>query len=322
MTISFSLKRLFHRAIMQITAKVDFINKLSYCPMKSSFYMKAVRCFFNVVAASACPATRWICAFSRRLCMMKNLTVLAIVSALCVSALALDLTVFAAASLKESLDENVKAFSNATGHQVRVSYAGSNALAKQIENGAPAQLFISADEAWMDYLAERKLIVASTRKNVLTNELVIVAPISSGQRVEIGAGFPLANALGSGRLALADPNTVPAGKYAKAALQKLNVWQTIESKLAIAENVRAALAFVARGEAPLGIVYRTDALAEPRVRIVATFPAGSHPDIVYPLALVAGQPPQLQQAAQALADALTNVESRRVWQRYGFGSAK
>ena len=233
-----------------------------------------------------------------------------------VNATAADLTVFAAASLKESLDQQIKIF-NASNKDinVRVSYAGSNALARQIESGAPANLFISADEEWMDYLAQKNLIVVSTRRDLVKNDLVLVAPVASAKPVTIATGFALASALASGRLAVANPYAVPAGKYAKAALTKLGVWAGVEGHLAGAENVRAALAFVARAEAPLGIVYRTDAMAEPKVSIVGTFPSDSHPAIVYPAAIVVGQETA---AARTLLDALLNADAKKVWLKFGF----
>jgi molybdate transport system substrate-binding protein len=232
---------------------------------------------------------------------------------------AADITVFAAASLKEALDENVRAFSLRTGHQVRVSYAGSNALARQIENGAPADLFLSADEDWMDYVARRQLIEPGTRRNLLLNTLVLVAPADSDIRLAIGPNFGLQAALKGGRLALANPDTVPIGKYARAALAALGVWEGVEKSLTRSENVRAALVLVARGEAPLGIVYATDARAEPRTRVVDTFAPGLHPPVVYPGALVAGRK---NPAAQALLDYLGAAEARAVWTRYGFGIAR
>ena len=231
-------------------------------------------------------------------------------------ALATDITIFAAASLKDALDEQVKRFMSTNKDvQIRVSYAGSNALAKQIESGAPAQLFISADEAWMDYVAKKNLIVNSTRRDMVKNELVIIAPVASTVKLDVAPGFPIAAALGNGRLSLANPDAVPAGKYAKEALTKLGVWGTVDTKIAGAENVRAALAFVARGETPLGIVYRTDAMAEARVRVVAAFPAGLHAPIVYPAALVTGQDSPV---ARSLLDALTSASATAVWQKHGF----
>lgn len=197
-----------------------------------------------------------------------------------------DVLVFAAASLKNALDDAIASYGQETGTKVTASYAASSALAKQIEQGAPAQLFISADLAWMDYLAERQLIDESTRLNLLGNSLVLVsAKDSQVGEVEIGQGVDLATLLGDGRLAVGEVNSVPAGKYAKAALEKLGSWSGVESKLAQADNVRAALALVARGEAPLGIVYKTDAASDPTVRIVGTFPADSHPPIIYPAAV-------------------------------------
>jgi molybdate transport system substrate-binding protein len=232
---------------------------------------------------------------------------------------AADITVFAAASLKESLDENVKAFAAKSGHQVRVSYAGSNAIAKQIENGAPADLFLSADEEWMDYVAQKKLLAPGTRRNLVTNALVLVAPADSDVKLAIAPHFPLAAALKGGRLAVANPDSVPVGKYAKAALTSLGVWNEVEKALTRSENVRASLVLVARGEVPLGIVYATDAKAEPKSRVVDTFPANLHPAVIYPGALVAGK---RNPANLALLDYLAGPEARAVWIKYGFGIAR
>jgi molybdate transport system substrate-binding protein len=197
-----------------------------------------------------------------------------------------DVLVFAAASLKNALDDVIAAYGKETGTKVTASYAASSALTKQIEQGAPAQLFISADLDWMDYLAERKLIDESTRKNLLGNSLVLVAAKDSALgSVAIGQGFDLAKLLGDGRLAIGEVTAVPAGRYAKAALENLGTWGGVEGKLAQAENVRAALALVSRGEAPLGIVYKTDVQSDPSLKIVGTFPADSHPPIIYPVAL-------------------------------------
>ncbi|MGD9511182.1 MAG: molybdate ABC transporter substrate-binding protein [Geminicoccaceae bacterium] len=197
-----------------------------------------------------------------------------------------DVLVFAAASLKNALDDAITAYGQAHDTKVTVSYAASSALAKQIEQGAPAQLFISADLAWMDYLAERHLVDEATRVNLLGNSLVLVAAKDSGVgEVAIGQGVDLATLLGDGRLAVGEVSSVPAGKYAKAALEKLGGWSGVENKLAQADNVRAALALVARGEAPLGIVYKTDAASDPTVKIVGTFPTDSHPPIIYPAAV-------------------------------------
>jgi len=199
-----------------------------------------------------------------------------------------DVLVFAAASLKNALDEANSLFLFENGSGVRVSYGASSALAKQIENGAPADVFISADNDWMDYLAERKLIKPDTREKFLGNKLVLVAPADSKVTLSIGPNFALAQALGNGRLAIADPAAVPAGKYGKAALEKLGVWSSVTGKLAPAQDVRAALLLVSRGEAPLGIVYQTDAAADKNVKVIATFPESSHPPIVYPLAILTG----------------------------------
>jgi len=228
---------------------------------------------------------------------------------------AADVTVFAAASLKEALDQQGRRFEAETGNKVIVSYAGSNALAKQIEAGAPADIFISADLDWMDYLEQRKLLAPDSRMNLLRNVLVLVAPAASGASLRIAPGFDLAGALAGGKLAMANPDSVPAGKYGKAALVTLGVWSRVETAVVRAENVRAALALVARGEAAFGIVYRTDALAEKGVRIVDTFPLASHPTIVYPAARIAGRDTP---AAKALLDALRAAPAKAIWEKYGF----
>ena len=199
-----------------------------------------------------------------------------------------DVVVFAAASLKNALDDIHAQYTKDTGKQITISLAASSQLAKQIESGAPADIFISADLDWMDYLAQKNLIKPDTRKNLLGNELVLIAPKDRAFDVKIAPGFDLAKLLEGGRLAMADTTAVPAGKYGKAALEKLGAWASVADHLAQAENVRAALALVARKEAPLGIVYQTDAAAEPGVRIVGVFPADTHPPIVYPIALTAG----------------------------------
>jgi len=197
------------------------------------------------------------------------------------------LLVFAAASLKDALDEVNAAYRRNEGRETPTSYAASSTLAKQIEAAAPADIFISADLDWMDYLAKKNLIKADTRANLLGNQLVLIAPSSSTVELGIAPNFPLAQALGNGRLAVADPNGVPAGKYGKASLQALGVWSWVADKLAPTENVRAALLLVSRGEAPLGVVYRTDAVADKGVKILGTFPDDTHPLIIYPIAAVA-----------------------------------
>ena len=226
-----------------------------------------------------------------------------------------DVTVFAAASLQEALDELARRFEKSSNRSIVVSYAGSSMLARQIDRGAPADLFISADLDWMDYLAARGRIRVETRRNLVAGRLVLIAPAGSAVRLDITAGFPLAQALGSGRLAMADTDYVPAGKYGRAALEALGVWQSVAARVVRAENVRSALAFVARGEAPLGIVYRTDAMAEPKVKIVGDFPRHLHPPIVYPAALVAGR---RTAAAAEVLHYLASPEARAVWQRHGF----
>ncbi len=238
---------------------------------------------------------------------------LALAAAPCAPLHAEDLTVFAAASLKESLDEAAGAFEKASGHKLLIVYAASSSLARQVEAGAPAQVFICADEEWMDHVEARGLL-KRPRVRLLANSLVLIAPVGRAPQLRIASGFALAAALGEGRLVVADTRVVPAGKYARAALESLGVWRQVQDKVAPAENVRSALAFVARAEAPLGIVYRTDALAEPRVAIVDTFPATSHPAIVYPMAVLRGAPP----AADDLAAFLSGPGARAIWARHGF----
>ena len=228
---------------------------------------------------------------------------------------AADVTVFAAASLKEAMDEQAKKFESVAGSRVIVAYGGSNALARQIEAGAPANVFVSADEDWMDYLDRRRLLVPGSRSNLLGNELVLIAPASSRATLRIAPGFALATALGGDKLAMANPDSVPAGKYGRSALERLGVWTSIEKQVVRTDNVRAALALVARGEAAFGIVYKTDALAEKSVRIQDTFPATTHAPIVYPAALVA---PDRSIAAKALLDFLRSGAARPIWEKYGF----
>ncbi len=199
-----------------------------------------------------------------------------------------DLLVFAAASLKNALDNINAQWKKETGKSARISYASSPALAKQIENGAPAQVFISADIPWMDYVESKNLVKAGTRFNLLGNRIVLIAPKDKAKAVVIEPGFDIAKVIGDGRLAMADVVSVPAGRYGKASLEKLGVWDKVAGKLAQAENVRAALLLVARGEAPAGIVYATDAFSEKGVTIIGTFPEDTHPPIVYPAALLAG----------------------------------
>jgi len=226
-----------------------------------------------------------------------------------------DLLVFAAASLKNALDEINALYEREQHWKVRTSYAASSALAKQIEAGAPADVFISADLDWMDYLAQRKLVKAETRLNLLGNKIVLIAPASSTLALAIGPNFPLARALGDGRLAMADPASVPAGKYGKAALEALGVWGSVAGKVAPSENVRAALVLVSRGEAPLGIVYQTDAAADKGVRIVGAFPNGTHPPIVYPIAVTAASS---SSGGPAYVAFLSSAAARPAFERQGF----
>jgi len=231
-------------------------------------------------------------------------------------AFAADVVVFAAASLKEAMDDQARQFEAATGNKVVVSYGASNALAKQIESAAPADAFISADEDWMNYLDQRKLVMPGTRVDLLRNTLVLIAPASSKAALRIGPGFGLAAALKQDKLAMANPDSVPAGKYGKSALESLGVWGSIEKRVARAESVRAALALVSRGEAPFGIVYATDAYSDKGVRIVDTFPANTYSPIVYPAAMTARSK---SPAAKPLLDYLRSANARPVWAKYGFG---
>ncbi len=225
------------------------------------------------------------------------------------------LTVFAAASMKNALDDIDVAFTAKTGVKVAASYAASSTLARQIEQGAPADIFVSADLDWMDYAVGKRTINEATRVNLLGNSIVLIAPKDSKiDNVTIAQGFDLAKLAGDGRIATGDVKAVPVGKYAKAALEKLGAWQLAEPKFAMAESVRAALTLVARGEAVLGIVYATDARVEPGVKIVGTFPADSHPPIIYPGAATA----TAKLEAAAYLDFLRSQSSKTVLQKYGF----
>ncbi len=243
-------------------------------------------------------------------------------AALCLLAAPADadrVTVFAAASLGTALDEIAAGWEKATGHEVVASYAGTPQLARQIEAGAPADLFLSASVAWMDALAAQGLIVAESRRDLLGNTLVLVAHGEGAAPVAIGPGLDLAGLLGGGRLAMALVDSVPAGQYGREALESLGLWTAVEPSVAQADDVRAALALVARGEAPYGIVYGSDAVADDRagddVTVVGTFPEGSHAPIRYPAALVAGRD---SPAAAAFLDHLSSPEARAVWERLGF----
>ena len=245
----------------------------------------------------------------------RRLVALLLLLALPFAALAADLTVLAAASLRGPLDAIAADFTRAGGPPVRISFAASSSLARQVEAGAPADVFVSADLDWMDYLGSRGLIAAGTRANLLANELVLIAPRDNPVKLRIAPGFPVVAALGAGRIALANPASVPAGKYAKAAFTALGVWPSLEGRVAGAENVRAALALVSRGEAPLGVVYRTDAMADPGVRVVDAFPPGTHPPIAYPAAAVKGG--RVDEAKRFL-DHLRSPAARAIWERAGF----
>ena len=227
-----------------------------------------------------------------------------------------DVVIFAAASLKNALDEIAATWSKDTGKPApKISYGASPTLAKQIEQGAPADLFISADLDWMDYVAGKNLIKADTRFNLLGNKIVLIAPKDSKMAAVALTGVDLAKALAGGRLSMANVDAVPVGKYGKAALEKLGVWNDVKDHLAQAENVRAALLLVARGEAPLGIVYSTDAAAEPNVRIVASFPEDSHPPIIYPAALTKDSK---NADAKAFLDFLRSAKARTAFEKQGF----
>jgi molybdate transport system substrate-binding protein len=222
---------------------------------------------------------------------------------------------FAAASLKDALNAVNAAWLKDTGKEAVPSYAASSALAKQIEQGAPADIFISADEDWMNYLADKKLIKPDTRFDLLGNTLVLIAPKDSKIETKIAEGFPIASLLGDGHLAMANTDSVPAGKYGKAALTKLGVWDQVKDKIAQADNVRAALQLVSRGEAPLGIVYATDAKSDPNVKVIDIFPEGTHPPIIYPIAIMASS---TNADAPALLAYLKSSATQSVFKDQGF----
>lgn len=225
------------------------------------------------------------------------------------------LTVFAAASLKDALDAVNTACEAEVGELATVSYAASSALAKQIEEGAPADVFMSADLDWMKYLADKDLIKADTETQLLGNSIVLIAPADSSASTEIGPNFDLAGLLGDGKLAMANVDSVPAGKYGKASLEALGVWSSVQGSVAQAENVRAALALVSTGEAPLGIVYKTDAAADPQVKIVGTFPERTHPAIVYPVAQTADSK---DEDTPAFLKCLQSGKAKELFEAQGF----
>ena len=224
------------------------------------------------------------------------------------------LLVHAASSLTETLQELGKRYEQEHAQRIKLVFAASSTLARQIESGAPADVFISADNDWMDYLATRQLIQPASRRELLGNELVLVAPSDSTVQLKIADNFPLSAALGKSRLSVGDPASVPAGKYARAALESLHVWNSVADKLVLGDNVRTTLNFVSRGEAPLGIVYRTDALIDHGVRVVATFPSSSHPPIVYPVAALKNASP----AALDFIQWLSSSNAQAVFKQYGF----
>jgi molybdate transport system substrate-binding protein len=223
--------------------------------------------------------------------------------------------VFAAASLKEAIDEIASRFETKTQSEVAVSFAASSTLARQIEQGAPVDIYVSASRKWMDALDEAKLLRPGTRSNLLGNRLVLVAPADGAEPVRIEPQFPLANLLGDRRLAMGNPAYVPAGQYGKAALETLGVWDAVADRVAGAGDVRRALALVARGETPYGIVYRTDAMADKNVALIGVFPEDSHPPIIYPVAIPAGSThPQ----AAGFLSFLRSPEARKVFEEHGF----
>lgn len=225
-----------------------------------------------------------------------------------------ELLVFAAASLTDVLESLGTEYTKETGQPVKFSFAASSALARQIEAGASADVFLSADIEWMDYVQARGRIDSATRRDLLGNRLVLIAPVSSTVELEIKPGFPLAQALGRGRLATGDPDYVPVGKYARSALAALGVWTDVANRLVRADNVRTALAYVARGEAPLGIVYATDARIERAVRVVGVFPEDTHHPITYPVAVVR----DAHAGATRFVDFLASDAARKKFQGFGF----
>jgi molybdate transport system substrate-binding protein len=254
-------------------------------------------------------------AMLRRAFTLSTLALAAALVTLPASAQEKTLTVFAAASMKNAVDDINAEYTKRTGVKVTSSYAASSALAKQIETGAPADVFASADLEWMDYVAGKKLIKEDTRANLLGNRLVLIAPKDSKLgNVTIGQGFDLAKLAGDGRIATGDVKAVPVGKYAKAALEKLGSWTAAEPKFAMAENVRAALTLVGRSEAPLGIVYETDAKVEPNVKIIGHFPEDSHPAIVYPIAATSTAKPE----ATGYVQFLRSSAAKAIFEKYGF----
>lgn len=252
------------------------------------------------------------------LCRIKRLSyALLLVSGFPAATMAGDITVFAAASLKEALEDVATDFEAATGHNLRLSFAGSSALARQIERGAPAEIFISANSAWMDRLETAGLLHPGTRTDLLGNRLVLIGPASSERSIDLSTGVDLSANLGDGPLAMALTDAVPAGVYGKTALVALGLWDSVAARVAETDNVRAALALVSLGAAPLGVVYATDAQADPRVRVVAAFPEQSYPPIVYPIAALG---PSARAETLTFLDFLRRDTARSIFAQYGFRS--
>lgn len=227
-----------------------------------------------------------------------------------------DLTVFAAASLQNAFEEIGRAFQQKTGRAVKFSFAASSALARQIEQGAPASVFVSADEQWMDYLQQRKLIATDSRKSLLGNRLVLIVPAASSANLDIKPNFDFAALLGGeGRWATGDPSNVPVGRYAQEALTKLGVWSFAQTRLVRTENVRVALAFVERGEAAAGIVYETDAAVSPKVKVAGVFPADSYTPVSYPVAVIGKND---NASARDFLRFLEGPEARETYRKFGF----
>jgi molybdate transport system substrate-binding protein len=267
-----------------------------------------------------CLHNQGIAMFTRRSFTKKlaaaALVILGWAGGLAPSAIAADnVIVFAAASLKNALDNVNAAWKAETGKEATISYAASSALAKQIESAAPADIFISADLQWMKYLSDKKLIKSGSEVELLGNRIVLIAPKNSTAEIAIAKDFALAKLLGDGKLAMADVKAVPAGKYGKAALESLGVWASVEGKVAQAENVRAALKLVATGEAPLGIVYQTDAHAEPAVKVIGTFPSDTHEPIVYPIGITAGSK---NADAEAFVKFVQSAKAKQLFEAEGF----
>ncbi|MEO3431941.1 molybdate ABC transporter substrate-binding protein [Inquilinus sp. CAU 1745] len=247
---------------------------------------------------------------------MRRLSAISFIAAIVIAALparAEEVVVFAAASLKNAMDAAVTAWEE-QGGEATISYAGSSALARQVEQGAPADIFISANVGWMDYLQERGLVDPATRSDLLGNRLVLIAPSPSDVTLEIAPGFDLAGALNGGYLAMANTEAVPAGIYGRTALTSLGVWGAVQGRIAQARDVRAALTLVSRGEAPLGVVYRTDAAADPNIWIVDTFPEDTHEPIIYPIALTKSA----EGEAAHLLDFLTSEDAAPFFEAEGF----